>query len=451
MHGESCWRASCLAVLMVAILIAGCSEAGPSDPGTGAPTSVGRTPSDPRVIGPLDVRRSTVGDLTTVQNLSGSRWGGVAELREEVSIGVDAGDDPYMFGSVGGMWATDENIYVADSRVPAVRVYDAEGVYLRDIGRQGQGPGEYERPARIAIADDGRIFLQDGGETEVMIYTAGGEYIDTWGFSSTVRAGGGTMILSPSGVPHIMSLEYEIGPDGRPNIRGTSRSSFQALGPEGRAGGPIYLPKFDLEPAVLRAGNAVGSFLPVPYAPGVATAFAPSGAVVGGTGDSYGFSIWNPDGSRILVERYWDPVPVPPGERDYLESLYTKRMRRYNSGFSWNGPPVPDHKPAFLRFLPDYGNRVLVSRDGPSEYVEGCDEDPSQEQVNNNQYEPCYPSTRTWDMFDLDGDYLGEIRGPIGQTVYQVFARGSTVLLAVEDEAGVIRVKRYGLVLPDER
>jgi hypothetical protein len=36
-------------------------------------------------------------------------------------------------------------------------------------------------------------------------------------------------------------------------------------------------------------------------------------------------------------------------------------------------------------------------------------------------------------------------------TVYQVFARGSTVLLSVEDEAGVIRVKKYRLVLPGER
>ncbi|MCH7824022.1 MAG: hypothetical protein IH849_04410 [Acidobacteria bacterium] len=49
---------------------------------------------------------TTEGDVTTVVTESGSVWGGTATLVEEASIGVEAGADEYMFGSVAGIWIT---------------------------------------------------------------------------------------------------------------------------------------------------------------------------------------------------------------------------------------------------------------------------------------------------------------------------------------------------------
>ena len=72
------------AILMLALLAAGC----------GAPDSA------PDTTGAWVGTITTEGNVTTVINESGSVWGGTATLVEEASIGVEIGEDPYMFGRV---------------------------------------------------------------------------------------------------------------------------------------------------------------------------------------------------------------------------------------------------------------------------------------------------------------------------------------------------------------
>ncbi len=104
---------------------------------------------------------TTEGNVTTVVNESGSVWGGTATLVEEASIGVEVGEDPYMFGGISGIWATDERIYVVDSGIPAVRVYDHDGTFVRTLGGEGQGPDEYVAPEVLAADQAGRVLVLD--------------------------------------------------------------------------------------------------------------------------------------------------------------------------------------------------------------------------------------------------------------------------------------------------
>ena len=67
---------------------------------------------------------TTEGNLTTVINESGSVWGGTARLVEEASIGVESGPQEYMLGRVRGLAASGDRIYVLDSTVPVIRVFD---------------------------------------------------------------------------------------------------------------------------------------------------------------------------------------------------------------------------------------------------------------------------------------------------------------------------------------
>lgn len=41
-------------------------------------------------------------------------------------------------------------IYVVDPQAAAVKVFDAAGEYLRELGREGQGPGEFQDPRSVA-------------------------------------------------------------------------------------------------------------------------------------------------------------------------------------------------------------------------------------------------------------------------------------------------------------
>lgn len=103
------------------------------------------------------------GNVTTVVDESGSVWGGTARLVEDLSIGVETGEDAYVFGAISGVAADESRIYVLDSQVPALRVYDHQGVHVLDIGGEGQGPGEFDRLVDVFEIDGGRYL----GELEI--------------------------------------------------------------------------------------------------------------------------------------------------------------------------------------------------------------------------------------------------------------------------------------------
>jgi hypothetical protein len=96
-------------------------------------------PTDDAWVGTI----TTEGNVTTVVTEAGSVWGGAARLVEEASIGVDVGPEKYMFGYIHGIYATDEEVFILDTQVPVLRVYDYAGRHLRDIGGPGGGPARW--------------------------------------------------------------------------------------------------------------------------------------------------------------------------------------------------------------------------------------------------------------------------------------------------------------------
>ena len=57
-------------------------------------------------------------------------------------------------------------IAVLDAFIPAVRVYSAKGVHLRDLGRSGQGPGEFGEVIAFATVSDTAVVLDRSGDVE---------------------------------------------------------------------------------------------------------------------------------------------------------------------------------------------------------------------------------------------------------------------------------------------
>lgn len=72
-------------------------------------------------------------------------------VSEELRIGVAEGDPNLQFGQIVGLdVGSDGSIYVLDQLGQRVQVFDAQGTYLRTIGRPGSGPGELS-PATLAV------------------------------------------------------------------------------------------------------------------------------------------------------------------------------------------------------------------------------------------------------------------------------------------------------------
>lgn len=118
--------------------------------------------------------------VSTVRSTNDPVWGHDVSLVEEVRIGRLNGPEEYVFGSIADLTVDAEGrIYVADGQVPIVRVYDADGRFVRNLGRRGAGPGEFRWISGVRMTP--------GGDLAVWVSSTS----RTWsgiGYSRVVRA-----------------------------------------------------------------------------------------------------------------------------------------------------------------------------------------------------------------------------------------------------------------------
>jgi hypothetical protein len=70
----------------------------------------------------------------------------------ELEIGVQAGDPEYEFHDVGSIAVDgDGNVFVANRGTGTIRVFTADGNFLREFGGLGAGPGEFQSIAGICF------------------------------------------------------------------------------------------------------------------------------------------------------------------------------------------------------------------------------------------------------------------------------------------------------------
>jgi hypothetical protein len=389
------------AVLAAALTIAaGCTT--PTTEGTAAGDWVGTI--------------TTEGNVTTVVNESGSVWDGSAGVVEEVAIGVEAGPDELMFGSVDWVYEHGGTIYVVDSRVPAVRMFDLDGNFLGNLGAPGQGPGEYMRPWRLTVAPDGRIFVSDRSAQRINVYAADGTPIDTW---QTIR------------MTSLLSASLHVDEDGVLWI-----PIATALSPEELWQGVQALVAGEPgERAVIEqfAGEPVA---PTPAEHVVWTPYA-GGALIVGRPETHGyrFEVQRLGATVLAVERVWEPIAVDPEYAAWYLAAH--------------GDERPAHWPPIMTFTRAEPDEIWVTRQGPMRRIPGCEADVSSREAARAR--SCWSRNLVVDVFGDDGRYRGEIELPddVSPVPQWMHADGDLLIAQSLDQDGVMRVKRFRIVRPD--
>ncbi len=68
------------------------------------------------------------------------------------------------------------NVYVLDYRANNIKIFSSEGKFIKTIGRQGQGPGDFNGPFLLAVTKD-RIYVWDSRNRRICVLTHDGEFI----------------------------------------------------------------------------------------------------------------------------------------------------------------------------------------------------------------------------------------------------------------------------------
>jgi hypothetical protein len=385
----------------------------------------------------------TVADTITVRTVSGSVWGDTATLVEEVRIGTMEGADEYIIGDARSIAVGNEGrIYLLDRQVPVVRAYSADGTYLFDAGREGGGPGEYERPDGMNTLPDGRVVVRDPGASRVVVFSADGEFLEQWsrtkggGFNTSRRFYADTagysywMILLEAGLP---PWEWSYG--------------LMPISPTGEQQDTLVAPTWDFDPAQVTASReGSSSFRSVPFTPGVEWTFSPLGYFVGGLSTDYRIDLFHRDGTVLRIEREWTPVPVQDAEAEERRINIRQGMQRQYGSWRWNGPEIPDTKPPFNDLWVDYDGRIWVQV--PTEARPTMTEAEALEEERRTERRPLRLMERpAYDVFASDGTYLGHVITPAEfQDSPDPLARGDTVWAVVRDDLDVPSIVRFRMV-----
>ena len=96
-------------------------------------------------------------------------------LVHELTLGTeDGGDDQIFSGTTTVTTDSAGNMYVNDPGSYRVAVFDTKGQFVKQFGKKGPGPGEFDEPVAVASDKQNRIYVFDTGHKKMTIFEPDG-------------------------------------------------------------------------------------------------------------------------------------------------------------------------------------------------------------------------------------------------------------------------------------
>lgn len=368
--------------------------------------TVPELPADARV------RYDTVGGVPHV--ISGNRgaWAGGGSWTvpdSGVVIGALEGPEEQVFGEVAGVVVDGEGrIWVADDQAKEIRVFDADGAFVRTIGRDGEGPGEFRNLSGLAVAPEG-VGALDGTLARVTVFRPSGEVVRTFSLDRPY------MILE-----HGATMAFDDHGRFFDRARFATRPLLDSMAvitysPAGEPVDTAFIAAIEQDHLVVERGGRPIMTFPRPYGPSPSLAIGPDGTIYFTRGDAYRIQVLDPSGDTVRVlRREIQPRPLTEEER---EAALDDIAERYEQAGAIAPPriDIPEIRPVIARLAADPAGNLWVL----------------------NPPEPSWRSFEWW-VHDPEGRYLGAVAAP----TMNVMHIGEELMAGVTwDELGVQRVK----------
>jgi hypothetical protein len=285
-------------------------------------------------------------------------------------------------------------IFVSNQREGEIRIFDAQGQYLKRFGRRGDGPGEFNSNAwgwfHVRSVAGQRLTVED--LPRLRIFDAQGVYLSSFDLLS-VLVDGERRYASPPGVLWVPELETIVArwslrlPDGGREesmaLLSDALSVLQEL-PAREVAGPFQGEDWNLT---------------LPHSPRYDWAVAGNRILAWGVSDEYRIDLYDLEGEGwVRVEFLLPPDPVTSAEiQAFKDEFLSKGWVQGQEGV-WeprlNRAEYPETKPYFAEILGDDEGQIWVRRYSPILGPDGDD-------------------WVRYDLFDGGGRWLGIVDSPV--------------------------------------
>lgn len=349
------------------------------------------------------------------------RWGAgesiVVAAEPSLQLGAVEGDSPEGFARVVGMRKLpDGTIVVADGGEFQLKYFDAAGRFLRRVGREGGGPGEFQGIGQFFTCGADSLVVWDPWQPRASVFDGGGEYVRGVRFE----------VPPPSGSVYRLS---ECGAGGEVVVLGWPRTDGIPQGLH-RPAVPVFfshisdgriqvgLGEF---PGDDRMGSPGGS-RPATFGRRTLVAMG-DGRVFLGTGDSYEIRGYGLDGTlEVLLRHTRGVLPVTKEDVARYQEAQLSRATDPNQRRAWEqslaAEEYPANFPAYAAMRTDSEGHLWVQ-----------------------YYSRPGEAGNEWAVFGRDGEWLGDVTMPKGLGIFQIEV--NYVLGIWRDELGVDYVRLH--------
>lgn len=109
-----------------------------------------------------------------------------AEVELTKVFSVSKGTDYFLYSAEEARRDSARRLYVLDRQDRRVKVFDAEGNYIRAIGNgRGAGPAEFQWPIDFAVAPDGEVWIIDSYRRKLSRFSPDGSLLEAFPLDGT--------------------------------------------------------------------------------------------------------------------------------------------------------------------------------------------------------------------------------------------------------------------------